>query len=395
MGELEFTNLLGVCLIAFAAPLALGLAPGVALPAVVLEIVLGIAAGPDGLGWITPDEPVAVLAIIGLAMLLFLAGLELEPAALRGAVGRLAVVGFAASFAVALLVGLALQAAGVVRSPVFLAIVLAATSLGVVVPVLKDSGVAAAPFGQLVIAAASVADVATIVLLSLLFSREAGSVGAKAVLLGGLALFALAIVGVARGAARSMRLGDALRRLQDTTAQIRVRGAVLLLVAFVALAQSLGLEVILGAFVAGALLTVVDTDRAMTHPDFRRKLEAIGYGLLVPVFFVTSGLRFDLEALTAEPSALAKVPVFLVALLLVRGLPAILYRGRLDGREVAVAGLLQATSLPFIVASTAIGLDLGLLTPATAAGLVAAGLLSVLLFPALSLSLLRRAAPAA
>jgi Kef-type K+ transport system membrane component KefB len=397
MGELELTNLLSVCVIAFLAPLTLGLAPAARLPAVVLEIVLGIAVGPDGLGWITPDDAVLVLATIGLALLLFLAGLELEPSALRGPIGRLALASFALSFALAIVVGLALQGAGVVRSPVFLAIVLSATSLGVVVPVLKDAGLSTAPLGQLVIAAASVADVATIVLLSLLFSGESGSVTAQALLLGGLGLMAAVVVLGAALADHWSRLSATLLRLQDTTAQIRVRGAFVLLVGFSALAQELGLEVILGAFVAGMVLTLVDGDRAMTHPDFRRKLDAVGYGVLIPIFFVTSGLRFDLDALTADAGALAKVPLFLAALLLVRGVPAVLYRDALGGqRQVAVAGLLQATSLPFIVAATAIGLDLGLLSAATAAGLVAAGLLSVLAFPllALALSAPRAVAPA-
>lgn len=387
---LQFTDLLIVCAIAFLAPLTLGLAPGLRLPAVVLEIVAGIVVGPAGLGWVTVDEPVAVFALIGLAVLLFLAGLEVEFDRLRGTLLRLALTGFAASFALALLVGLALHATGAVKSPVFVAIVLSATSLGIVIPVLKDAGLVDSRFGQLVIAAASIADVATIVLLSLLFSDTSGGLTAKLVLLGALGLFAAAVAIAVLTARRSMRITDTLRRLQDTTAQIRVRGAFLLLIAFVALAQNLGLEVILGAFIAGALLSVLDPDHAMTHPMFRAKLEAIGYGVFVPVFFVTSGLRFDLDALTQSASTVARVPVFLLALLLVRGVPALLYRRYLaDDRKTAVAGLLQATSLPFIVASTQIGLTLHLLTAATAAGLVAAGLLSVLIFPLLGLTLLR------
>lgn len=387
---LQFTDLLIVCGIAFLAPLTLGLAPGLRLPAVVLEIVAGIVVGPAGLGWVTVDEPVAVFALIGLAVLLFLAGLEVEFDRLRGTLLRLALTGFAASFALALLVGLALHATGAVKSPVFVAIVLSATSLGIVIPVLKDAGLVDSKFGQLVIAAASIADVATIVLLSLLFSDTSGGLTAKLVLLGALGLFAAAVAVAVLTARRSMRITDTLRRLQDTTAQIRVRGAFLLLIAFVALAQQLGLEVILGAFIAGALLSVLDPDHAMTHPMFRAKLEAIGYGVFVPVFFVTSGLRFDLDALTQSASTVARVPVFLLALLLVRGVPSLLYRRYLaDDRKTAVAGLLQATSLPFIVASTQIGLTLHLLTAATAAGLVAAGLLSVLIFPLLGLTLLR------
>ena len=186
-----------------------------------------------------------------------------------------------------------------------------------------------------------------------------------------------------------MRIRADLLRLQDTTAQIRVRGALVLLVGFAAAAQQLGLEVILGTFAAGAILSLADPDRAMTHPDFRRKLEAIGFGVFIPVFFVTSGVRFDLGALTGSASALAMVPLFLVALLVVRGLPALLYRRLLDRRETLVAGLLQATSLPFLVAATAIGQELGLIDAGEAAALVGAGLLSVLVFPAAGLALLQ------
>jgi Kef-type K+ transport system membrane component KefB len=181
-----------------------------------------------------------------------------------------------------------------------------------------------------------------------------------------------------------------LQRLQDTTAQIRVRGAIVLLIGFVALAEAFGLEAILGAFAAGAILTLIDRDDQMTHPLFRLKLESIGFGVFIPVFFVASGVRFDLNALLDKPSNLAMVPIFLVALAVARGIPAVLYRGFVGGRRSAIAGLLQATSLPFIVAATAVGLALHVVSPANAAALIAAGLLSVVIFPAVALVLLRR-----
>ncbi|HYO17124.1 MAG TPA: cation:proton antiporter, partial [Dermatophilaceae bacterium] len=193
-------------------------------------------------------------------------------------------------------------------------------------------------------------------------------------------------------AGRSMHLGSVLVRLQDTTAEIRVRFAVLLLIAFVALAEQFGLETILGAFLAGAVVSLIDRDSS-THPHFRIKLEAIGYGFLIPVFFVTSGVRLDLTGLFAQPSALLRVPVFLLALLLVRGLPALLYLKTVGRRQTIAAGLLQATSLPFIVTASSIGVVVGKITPVTSAALVCAGLLSVLIFPALALSRLRDGAP--
>jgi Kef-type K+ transport system membrane component KefB len=160
----------------------------------------------------------------------------------------------------------------------------------------------------------------------------------------------------------------------------------------VVVAEKTGLETILGAFVAGAVVSMIDRDVQHTHPLFRVKLDAIGYGFLIPIFFITSGIRFDLDALRDDPSTLVLVPVFLLALLIVRGLPALVYRNQLGGpRATVAAGLLQATSLPFIVTASMIGVDIGALTPATGSAFVAAGLLSAILFPVISLSLLRPA----
>ncbi len=393
MPAVHYTNLLLVVAAAFLAPLALGFFPRLRLPAIVLEILLGIALGPSGLGWVEVDLPIRILALVGLAFLLFLAGLEIDVDRLRGLTLRLTAAGFLLSVGLGVVVGIAFDAAGVVRSPLFLAIVLCATSLGVIVPVLKDSGNVATPFGQLVIAAASIADFGAIIMLSLFFSGEGSTdTTGKLILLGGFGLLVAAVgLAVAR-AERSMSLADALLRLQDTTAQIRVRGAFVLLIGFVALADQVGLETILGAFAAGALLSLIDRDQAMTHPQFRLKLEAAGFGLFVPVFFVSSGLRFDLNALSSSASTVARVPLFLLALLVVRGLPALVYqsRGTLDRAHAAIAGLLQATSLPFIVTATMIGQQIGVITKPTAAGLIAAGLLSVVIFPAAGLALLRR-----
>lgn len=387
--ELEFTNLLVIVAAGFAAPLALGLFPSLRLPSVVVELVLGIVLGPAVLGWVEVDDAVAVLSVVGLAILLFLAGLEIEFDRLRGKTLRVTSLGYAVSFAIAVAIGVLLDVAGLVGEPLFVAVLLSATSLGVLVPVLKDSGNVSSTFGQLVIAAASIADFAAVILLSLLFSRESSDVASQLILLGSLLAVLIAVGLTLAGVEHSRRLRETLLRLQDTTAQIRVRGAFVLLVGFVALAGELGLEVILGAFLAGALLTLVDKDQAMTHPQFRRKLEAVGFCVFIPVFFVTSGVTYDLDALTSSGETIARVPIFLAALVLVRGLPALLYRGLIDDRRVVIAGLMQATSLPFIVAGTAIGLELGLISAGSAAAMIAAGLLSVLIFPALSLSLLR------
>jgi Kef-type K+ transport system membrane component KefB len=388
--EISFENLLIVVAAGFAAPLALGLFPRVRLPAVVLEIVLGIVIGPAVLGWVEVDEPVEVLSLVGLAFLLFLAGLEIDLHALRGRLLRRASQGFGVSIALSLAAALALYAAGIVDSPILIAVILASTSLGVVVPVLQDAGESTSRFGQLVIAAASIADFASVLLLTLLFSREATGTGTKLLLIG---TFVVAIAVVAITVARterSMRISAALRRLQDTSAQIRVRGAFLLLVGMVALAEQLGLELILGAFAAGAILNHLDMDNEMTHPEFRTKLAAVGFGVFIPVFFVASGVGFDLDALFADAATIASIPAFLAALWIARGAPALLYRGEFGDRRAVAAGLLQATSLPFIVAATQIGQDLGVIDAAASAAFIGAGLLSVLIFPITALALLRR-----
>jgi Kef-type K+ transport system membrane component KefB len=382
-------NLLVVMAVAFAAPLVLGLFPRIQLPSVVLEIVAGIVIGPSVLGWVEVDQAVQVVALIGLAFVLFLAGLEIEFARLRGPVLRSSAAGFVLSFAIAIVVSLLLGAGGLVDTPLLVAIILCSTSLGVLVPVLKDAGEIASPLGQLIIAAATIADFGAIILLSLFFSGEGGT-GSTLLLLGSLFALGAVVLGVVRGAEHSMRIRADLLRLQDTTAQIRVRAALVLFVGFAAVAEALGLEVILGAFVAGAIVSLADRDQAMTHPDFRRKLEAIGFGFFIPVFFVSSGVRFDLAALTSSASSLVMVPIFLAALVAVRGLPAVLYRRRIGTAKAAIAGLMQSTSLPFIVAATAIGQELGLIDAAGSAALIGAGLLSVLLFPLIALTLLRR-----
>jgi len=179
-----------------------------------------------------------------------------------------------------------------------------------------------------------------------------------------------------------------LTRLQDTTAEIRVRIAVALLIGFVALAAKAGLQTILGAFLAGVVLNLVDRDTA-SHPVFRSKLDGLGYGFLIPVFFVSSGVEFDLGALTRSPSALARIPLFLLALLIARGAPAALYAHTVGSRGAVAAGFLQATSLPVIVTAASIGVATRVVAPVTASALVAAGLMSVLAFPLIALTVIR------
>jgi Kef-type K+ transport system membrane component KefB len=388
MPDTGFDNLFLVALVALLAPLVVAAVPGLRVPAVVVEILAGVILGPDVLGVVDADLAVQVLSVIGLSFLLFTVGLELDVRTLRGTALRLAVVGYGVSLALGVGVGLLMRSAGWVSSPLLIAVALSATSLGLVVPVLKDSGSVESPAARLTVASATFADVAAILLITLLFSEESSDLGARVVLLatfvGVVAVVGLAVVASERWAG----LTNLVRQLQDTTAEIRVRGAVVLLLGFVVLAQRFGLEAILGALLAGVVVGAVDRDSS-THPHFRTKLDAVGFGFLIPVFFVASGIKLDVAGLTADPAALVRMPLFLLALLLVRATPALLYRRQISGRQAVAAGLLQATSLPFLVTATMIGTELGVISPVNAAALVGAGVASVLLFPTVALSLLR------
>lgn len=386
---ISFTSVAVVAVVALVAPLAVGFI-GLRLPAIVVEILLGIVVGPQVLGWASNDEPVQVLALIGLAFLLLLAGLEIDFSRLRGRLLRLTGLGYLVSFGFALVVGYGLRAADLVKSPLLVAIILSATGLGIILPILKDAGETSTPFGQVIVAGASIAEVGPIVLLSLFFSGEGGGIGGKLVLLIGFVVFVVAVAFAILGLERSMRVSATLLRLQDTTAEIRVRGAFLLLALFVVLASRFGLEAILGAFLAGATLKLVDRDEGMTHAFFHAKLEAIGFGVFVPFFFVSTGIKLDVASLFHSTSAIARVPLFLAALLVVRGVPALLYRPLAErGAQLWAGGLLQATSLSIPVVAGQIGVDLGLIRPINYVALVAAGLISVIVFPVLALTLLR------
>src|ERR1051325_1203736 len=211
----QFGGLLIVVAVAFAAPFILGLFPRVKLPSVVLEIVAGIIIGPSILGIVHIDQTISVISVIGLAFLLFLAGLEIDFSRLRGQVLRLTLIGFVVSFGIAVVVALLLKATGLIETPLLVAIILCATSLGVLVPVLKDSGQISSTFGQLIIAAGTIADFGAVILLSIFFSGE-GGVGSTLLLIGGLVLLAIVVLIAVRGAEHSMVIRSDLLRLQDT-----------------------------------------------------------------------------------------------------------------------------------------------------------------------------------
>jgi Kef-type K+ transport system membrane component KefB len=394
--NLSFNSVLIIAAVAVLVPLVLGLVPRLPVPEAVLEVIAGIVVGPAVLGWVRVDAPVQVLSDLGLGMLLFLAGLEIDIERLRGPLARLAVSAFAISAVLGLGCAYAFRLAGQAVHPLLLAIILMSTSAGLLLPLLKDAGEESTGFGQLVMTAAALAEIVPIMLLSLFFSATSATPGAQAV---SLAIFAVLLVlaGTALNWVRRLEpAGRLLNRLSDSSAQLRVRASLTLALAFGVLAYRFGFASILGAFAAGLLVRIVDLARHSPHPQFRVKLEGIGFGFLVPIFFISTGVEFPLKALLTNPAALAAVPLFLAALLLVRGLPALLYVRFTGRRRAAAAGLLQATTLTFVIVAAQAGLAGGKITPTAAASLLAAGLLSAAVFPAVARRFLpRRAAPEA
>ena len=396
MPAISFNSVLIIAGVAVLVPVVLGMMPRLPVPGAVLEVVAGILIGPSVLGWVRVDAPVQVLSDLGLGMLLFLAGLELDIDALRGPLFRLAGAAFAISAGLALLCGYAFHLAGQATHPLLLAIILMSTSTGLLLPLLKDAGEDATEFGQLIMTAAALAEIVPIMLLSLFFSAAATTAEDQLVSLA-IFLALLALIGLLLARVRRLAgLDRLMNRLADRSAQLRVRAALTLALACGVLAYRFGFASILGAFAAGLLVRLIEISGRTPHPQFQIKLEGIGFGFLIPIFFITTGVEFQLKELLSNPVAIAEVPLFLAALLLVRGLPAVLYRRRIGTRRAEAAGLLQATTLTFVIVATQIGLATGKMSPTSAASLLAAGLLSAALFPAGALRLLsRRAEPVA
>ncbi len=384
---IQFTDLLVVALAAFAAPLLARGVPRRLVPPVVLEVALGIAVGPQGLGLVHPVGGVYLLYLLGFGFLLFLAGQEIEVERFRGPTFRLAGINFLIALAIAFPAAALLRLIAHGADIRLLALALTASTLGVLVPVLRDAGEINTDFGQLVVMNGSVGEFGALLLLTILFSAQPEATWVQVLYV--VALGVVAFLG-AIGLRRLWQSGwmrKVLLATDQSTEQLRVRGAFVILLLVTALAHAFGVDSLLGAFVAGIVLNVADRDDRPERERYQGKLRAIGYGFLVPVFFIVTGVTFDVRSLFASASSLALVPAILVAILIARAVPALLFARRLGTAPAIAAGLLQATTLTFPVVVAEVGTSLGLLTRAVSAALVGAALLSVLIFPAIALAL--------
>lgn len=377
-----------VPLLAVAAPILAGLVGRVAaIPLVVFEIVLGLLVGPSVLGWVPNGEALKAVSDFGLAFLFFMAGNEIDFAAIKGRPLRRASLGWLISLVAGILIALALSPSFV--TAVYVGIALTSTALGTLMPVLRDAGELRTPFGRAVTAVGAVGEFGPLLAISLFLSGRR-PLGAALVLIGFAIIAGAAIWFASRGAHRGFH--RLVRATLHTSGQFAVRFVVLVIAALVGLSIALGLDMLLGAFAAGVICRVLLSGG--DEEDVRLiegKLEAVAFGVVVPVFFIATGIGFDLRALLADPRALLLLPIFLVLLLVVRGLPgSIAAPPGSTFADRASLTLFSATGLPIIVAVTAIGVDAGELESGTATALVGAGMLSVLLFPLLALVLRKR-----
>ena len=383
MAGLSIASLILIPLVAVLSPLlSAGLSRFVRIPLVVFEIVLGLLIGPCVLGWVQPSDFTTNLADLGLAMLFFLAGNEIDFLRIRGRALNRSVLGWLGALATAVLVGVLL--APTAAAGVFIGVALTSTALGTLMPVLRDAGEMRTAFGTAVIAIGAVGEFGPLIAISLFLSgRKPGP--ATVVLVAFVVITAAAIYFSSRGEHR--RLHQLITATLHTSGQFAVRLVVLVLASLVALSLALDLDMLLGAFAAGVLTKLLLVNARPADLEIvETKIEALGFGFLVPVFFVFTGVTFDLHALVSSRSALILLPVFLVLLVLIRGLSGLATAPEgTSGRDKRAIVLFTATGLPIIVAVTGTGVSTGDLTAGTASALVGAGMLSVLLFPLLAL----------
>ena len=358
----------------------------VVVPEVVIQIIFGILLGPYVFNLARSNSIVTALSDFGLTYLMFLAGTEVDPAIMRRGHIGLAAGSWVTSLVIALLMGVLFHSSGLVLDSVVVALCLTTTALGTLLPMLRDSGYLDTPFGPVVLSVGAIGEFGPILAVALLLTQRHTDLTILLIVL----FVAVAVVAALLATqVRPPGFVTLLRRHLHSTSQLPVRISVLLVVLLVYLALKLSLDVLLGAFAAGVVVRLFI--RGEDQEPVRSKLEAIGYGFLIPIFFIETGINFDLHALIREPHVLLRVPVFAAVFLFTRGLPTLVFFRRVLSRAQSQAlAVLAATGLPLIVVITTIGVDEHKMRPENASALVAAGMLSVLVYPIIGFRRLRR-----
>jgi Kef-type K+ transport system membrane component KefB len=354
---------------------------GLLLPTVVVELLLGVVIGPQVLG-LEVSEFIEFFAGLGLGMLFFFAGYEIDLRRIAGRPLRLAAIGWAISLALAYAIGGVLAAAGIVLSLLYTGSAMATTAIGTLIPILSDSGELKSRFGTYLLAAGAVGEFGPILLVTLILSTG-NAIHHAAILIAFVALAVAVAVIAVRSAERTLPLFE---RTMEKSSQLVVRWIVVLVFALALLASELGLDLLLGGFAAGLITRQVLKTQEV--PAFDSKLSAVAFGFFIPFFFVVSGMQLDVDALFASPSGVLKLFVFFGLFLVVRGTPALLlYRDILDRRARLALAFLCSTQLPLVLAITTLAQDQGDMRSSTAAALVGAAVLSTLIYPIVGLRL--------
>jgi Kef-type K+ transport system membrane component KefB len=383
--RVDAESFFAIVLVAALAAVAVALLPRrLAPPVVVLELLLGILVGPEVLDLAKTDAFIDFFSNLGLGMLFFFAGYEIDFERIRGRPIKLGASGWLLSIALAFGIGGILAGLGVIDSYLYVGSAMATTAIGTLIPILRDSGELRTRFGTYLLAAGGAGEFGPVLLVTLFLSTSQ-PLHEAAILIA----FVLMAIGVALASVRLAGQGwSALERTFEASSQLAVRLTVVLIFGLVLLAGEIGLDVLLGGFVAGLITRMALEGHELQV--FESKLTAVGFGFFVPFFFVTSGIDFDLDAL-GSAQALAKLAMFFGLFLVVRGTPALLlYRGVLDWRERGALAFYSATELPLVVAITSIAVEAGHMESSTAAGLVGAAMLSTLVFPFVAAALRKR-----
>jgi Kef-type K+ transport system membrane component KefB len=377
MSEIHALFIIGF--IAVLAPLLAKLPALIRTPVVVLELVLGILIGPSGAGWVTSQGAIGFLGEFGLIFLFFQAGFEFNPDKIGTAPLRLGALAWLISLGLtSVFIGL-LYIVGLVHAPLLVALVLPTTSFGILIPILRQTGDLESDFGRYVLGAAAIGELGPIILVAMALSHEHNIRYLHQTLLS-MVFLATAIEALffARSL-RSERLSRMIARWMGDSSVLPVRISLLLLLGLVSLANKLGMEMVLGAYTAGMMIAMLNKVEILQY-----RLTSIGSGFLIPLFFITSGVEFDLPALVASPATLARLVLFCGGFLFIRFVPVFLYKHVLPERDLLPLALFSATTLPLVVAVTYLGMRTGDMLPENASALVGAAVITVAVFPPLA-----------
>jgi len=406
----SFAPLLLVLLLAFSVPLLLSRFKKLHLPVVVGEILAGILVGSSGLGWVNGHDTVlSFLAEFGFVFLMFLSGMEIDLSNLGIARGRsrktnssnanknrpkwisplkLGLINFFLTLIISGAIGIGMVTGGLARNPWMIALILSTTSLGVVLPVLKEAGLSTGRYGQAVLIAALIADFSTMLLITVLVAVISNGITLDILLIGLLFVVFFLIYRIGNLFPNHLlTVRRAIEELSHTTSQIKVRAAFTIMLTFVVLAQILGTELILGAFLAGAVISML---RTAEDENLTSQLEAIGFGFFIPIFFIKVGLDFNLQQLLASPKNLVLVPVLLIAALLVKFLPALVFRLCFSWKETFAAGAILSSRLSLIIAASAIGLRLNIISESVNSTIILVSIITVTLAPIVFSALIQK-----